>query len=44
MAGVLILIGLYCLGLLACGIVLLVDDVKIHKWIKHMRERWDKND
>ena len=39
MAGVLIIIGLCYLGLLAGGIVLLVDDVKVDEWRKRMNER-----
>lgn len=43
MVGALAIIGLCYLGLLACGIMLLVDDVRERKWRKRMRERWNKN-
>jgi hypothetical protein len=42
MIGALIIIGLCYLGLLACGIILLIDDVKERKWRKRMKERWDR--
>lgn len=42
MVGVLIILGLCYLGLLACGIMLLVDDIKTYKWRKRMKERWNK--
>ena len=38
MVGVLIIIGLCYLGLLACGIILLVDGVREHKWKKRRKE------
>lgn len=37
-----IIIVLCFLGLLACSITLLVDDVREYKWRKRMKERWDK--
>lgn len=40
MIGALIIIGLCYLGLAACGIVLLVDDVRERKWRKRMKKRW----
>ncbi len=42
MIGALIIIGLCYLGLLACGIMLLVDGVRERKWKKRMKERRDK--
>lgn len=42
MIGALIIFGLCYLGLLACGIVLLVEDVRERKWRKRMKERWNK--
>lgn len=39
MVGVLVMIGLCYLGLLACGIMLLVDDIRERKWRKDMKER-----
>ena len=42
MIGALIIFCLCYLGLLACGIMLLVDDVREHKWKKRMKERWNK--
>ena len=44
MIGVLIVIGLCYLGLLACGIMAIVDDVRIYEWRKRMKERWNDND
>ena len=44
MVVVLIVIGLCYLGLLACGIMAIVDDIRIYKWRKRMRERRSKND
>lgn len=37
-----ILAGVCCLALVPCGIVLLVDNIKADKWIKRMKERWNK--
>ena len=42
MVGALVIIGLCYLGLLACGIMLLVDDMRERKWRKRMKERRDK--
>lgn len=42
MIGALIILGLCYLGLLACGIMLLIDDIREYKWRKRMKERWDK--
>lgn len=42
MTGVLIILGLCYLGLAACGIILLVDDIRVYKWRKQMKKRWDK--
>ena len=43
MVGALTIIGLCYLGLLACGIVLLVDGVREHKWRKRIKEEsWRK--
>lgn len=42
MMGALIIIGLCYLGLLACGIMLLVDGVRERKRRKRMKERWGK--
>lgn len=42
MIGALIIFGLCYLGLLACGIMLLVDGIREHKWRKRMKERWNK--
>lgn len=42
MIGALVMIGLCYLGLLACGIVFLIDDIKDYKWRKRMKERWNK--
>lgn len=44
MIGTLIIFGLCYLGLGACGIVLLVDDIKEYKWRKRMKDRRNKND
>jgi hypothetical protein len=42
MIGALVLIGICYLGLLACGIILLVDDIKEYKWRKRRKERQNK--
>lgn len=39
-----IIIVLCFLGLLACCIVLLIDDVREYKWRKRMKERWMNDD
>lgn len=38
------IIVLCFLGLLACCIVLLIDDVREYKWRKRMKERWMNDD
>jgi hypothetical protein len=42
MVGALTILGLCYLGLLVCGIMLLVDGVRERKWRKRMKERWNK--
>jgi hypothetical protein len=41
MIGALIIIGLCYLALLACGIVLLVDDIKAKKFAKKNQKFWE---
>ena len=43
MIGVLICIGICYLGLLFCGIILLIDTIRYRKWKKEWNKRW-KND
>ena len=42
MVGAWICLGLCYLGLLACGIILLVDTIQVHKWNKEHNKRWKK--
>lgn len=41
MVGALIIIGICYLGLLACGIMLLVDDVRARKHAKKTKKFWE---
>ena len=41
MVGALVIIGICYLGLLACGIMLLVDDVRARKHAKKTKEFWE---
>ena len=41
MIGVLIIIGLCFLGLLYCGIILIVDDIRAKKFAKKTQEFWE---
>ena len=41
MTGVLIIIGLCYLGLLACGIILLVDDIRARQFAKKTQKFWE---
>ena len=42
MIGALIIIGLCYLGLLACGIMLLVDGIRARKFAKKTQKFWEK--
>ena len=35
-------LGLCYLGLAACGVMLLVDDIREYKWRKRMKKRWNR--
>ena len=41
MVGVLIIFGLCFLGLLACGIMLIVDDIRAKKFRKETQKFWE---
>lgn len=41
MVGALVIIGICYLGLLACGIMLLVDDVRARKHAKKTKKFWE---
>lgn len=41
MIGALIIIGLCYLGLLACGIMLFVDDIRAKKFAKKTQKFWE---
>ena len=41
MVGALIIIGLCYLGLLACGVILLVDDIRAKKFAKKSQKFWE---
>ena len=41
MVGVLIIFGLCFLGLLACGIMLIVDDIREKKFRKETQKFWE---
>lgn len=44
MVGLLVILGLCYLGLLYCGIMEVVDDIKRYKWRKRMKEEYWKNE
>jgi hypothetical protein len=41
MIGVLIIIGIDFLGLLACGIILFIDDLRAKKFAKKTQKFWE---
>ena len=41
MIGVLIIFGLCFLGLLACGIILIITDIEAKKFAKKTKEFWE---
>lgn len=41
MMGALVIIGLCYLGLLACGIMLFVDDIRAKKFAKKIQKFWE---
>lgn len=41
MMGALVIIGLCYLGLLACGIMLFVDDIRAKKFTKKIQKFWE---